>query len=90
MAGKNYTEQELAELQRCGAAQVLGTIAYNEGRSRAPALDPDMMQMVADGDNVVGSSIWILAAFLRGWDLANLAANDWDGEAALDALQEAA
>ena len=53
------------------AAAVLGTIAFNSGIKRIPAMDKSLMPLLAS--NEIGEGIPVLEAWLHAWDLANLA-----------------
>lgn len=52
------------------AAAVLGTIAFNEGRS-VPCFDPKLMDLL--NGLRVGEGLPVLKAWTRSWDAANLA-----------------
>jgi len=53
-------------------AAKLGKEAFIRGALRVPALDPNLPALLA-GSGRIGASIPILNAWLRAWDLANLA-----------------
>lgn len=53
------------------AAAVLGTIAFNEGKKRIPAMDKNLEPLLSG--NQIGEGIPVLKAWLESWDAANLA-----------------
>jgi hypothetical protein len=56
-------------------AAVLGTIAFNEGRSSVPAHDPELLKVIGQRDKKeMGAGILILKAWTASWHAANLAA----------------
>ena len=55
-------------------AAVLGTIAFNEGRSAVPAHDPELLKVIGQHEKKeMGASIPILKAWIASWHAANLA-----------------
>lgn len=52
------------------AAAVLGTLAFNAGMKRVPALDKNIKPLLAG--NKIGEGIPVLNAWLKAWDDANL------------------
>lgn len=55
-------------------AAVLGTIAFNNGKAATPALDADLMNVIAQHENKeIGASIPIMKAWINSWHAANLA-----------------
>ncbi len=55
-------------------AAVLGTIAFNEGRSSAPCQDPELLKVIAQHEKKeMGSCIPLLKAWTKSWHAANLA-----------------
>ncbi|MFA6903349.1 MAG: hypothetical protein WC236_09725 [Gallionellaceae bacterium] len=63
------------EMQTCTtAAETFGMIAFASGIKAVPALDKNIMEMVANNPNkTVGASLPLLKAWIRGWNKANLA-----------------
>ena len=57
------------------SAEVLGTLAFKEGRKCVPCLDPEMLKLL-EGSKV-GEGIEPLKRWIRGWTLANMA-QDWN------------
>ena len=55
-------------------AQAQGKAAFLNGLDRAPVLDPSLWTLLRG--KAVGEGAPVLCEWLRGWDLANLAA-DW-------------
>lgn len=49
--------------------QVLGTKAFNEGKSRVPACDKEVMSYIGTNDL---NTISLLKGWMAGWDCANL------------------
>jgi hypothetical protein len=62
LAGEIYDEMK---------ARALGAAAFAAGIKRAPALDNDLLPMLAG--NEIGAGLPVLSAWLAGWDAANLA-----------------
>lgn len=60
-------------MSKIATAEVLGTLAFKAGKPRIPALDKDLLALLAG--HKVGEGIPVLNAWLRNWDLANLAAS---------------
>lgn len=63
-------------------AEVLGAMAFLDGKKRVPCLDPILMEMIRSrpighgrGEKKVASSVELMKAWTRNWDLANLARN---------------
>jgi hypothetical protein len=55
-------------------AAVLGTIAFNEGRTAVPAHDPELLKVIGQHEKKeMGASILILKAWIASWHAANLA-----------------
>jgi hypothetical protein len=54
------------------AAAVLGTMAFNAGMKRIPAMDKNLEPLLAG--NQIGEGIPVLKAWIASWDAANLAA----------------
>ena len=52
------------------AASVLGTIAFKAGMKRVPALDKNVLSLLAG--NQIGEGIPVLKAWIASWDAANL------------------
>ncbi len=65
------TRDEL--LAKCAAAQVAGTVAFNEGRIAAPCMDNTYCELVT-GLMIGEGGAEIARAFIKGYTLANLAA----------------
>ena len=59
------------KLQESAQAQILGNIAFNDGKKSAPCLDRNFMDMLKD--KKLGESNHILKAWNHGWHQANLA-----------------
>jgi hypothetical protein len=53
-------------------ARLLGAQAFANGRSSAPAQDPDLLELVRANSSGIGSSIPLLEAWQQGWHRANL------------------
>jgi hypothetical protein len=55
-------------------AQILGTVAFNKGRSAVPAHDPELLKVIEKHEiKEMGACIPILKAWLASWHAANLA-----------------
>lgn len=67
---KMTRKQEIKQI--AAAAQVLGTIAFNNGKSRVPALNQELRDFMAEKNIQVGEGIPVMKAFIAGWDNTNL------------------
>ncbi len=56
--------------QRFFVAEVSGRMAFKAGQKRIPVLDKNLMDILKDVD---GYSVEILTAWLKGWDIGNVA-----------------
>lgn len=61
-----------ADIKRA-AAEVLGHMAFKNGKTRVPAHDANVLELLKG--NKIGEGIPVLTAWLRGWDNANLSAD---------------
>ncbi len=52
--------------------QVLGTLAFREGKKRVPAHDSEVMSKISGNEVGDKSTLQILKGWTYGWDLANM------------------
>jgi hypothetical protein len=72
---KTLTREDKENNKKVAAAQIAGTIAFNEGKKRIPAHDSSVMKLLEGykpGNKVIKR---ILNAWIKAWDLANLYSN---------------
>ena len=55
-------------------AAVLGTIAFNEGKTAIPYHDKNLIELIREYSTKMGDSIPLLKAWSQSWHAANLAA----------------
>jgi hypothetical protein len=53
-------------------ARAFGKKAFHDGKKRIPAHDAELMKLIGETSTGIGSSLPLLNAWLKAWDVENL------------------